>query len=49
MQKMPDERVSLFYRIKHCFIYHPWLKLISLMLAAIVWSYVNSELLNKKF
>lgn len=41
---MPKEKVSLNYRIIHWFTYHPWLKLIALMLAIIVWFYVRDEI-----
>ena len=41
---MPKEKVSAGYRIKHFFIYHPWLKIISLILAVIVWLYVMGEI-----
>lgn len=41
---MPKEKISIGYRIAHWFIYHPWLKLISLILAIIVWFYVKGEI-----
>jgi len=41
---MPKEKVSLAHRIVHWFTYHPWLKIISLILAIIVWHYVKGEI-----
>ncbi len=41
---MPKETPGLFYRITHLFTYHPWLKLIALGLAVMVWLYVNAEI-----
>jgi hypothetical protein len=41
---MPKEKISLSYRIKHLFVYHPWLKIIALLLAVIVWFYVQGEI-----
>lgn len=41
---MPKDSVSLKYRILHAFTYHPWLKLIALILAVIVWFYAREEM-----
>jgi hypothetical protein len=41
---MVKEKVSITYRITHWFTHHPWLKLISLALAIIVWFYVSGEI-----
>jgi len=41
---MSKEKVSISYRIKHCFTYHPILKIVSLILAVIVWFYVKGEI-----
>lgn len=41
---MAKEKVTLGYRIKHCFAYHPWLKIIAFILAVIVWFYVKGEI-----
>jgi len=41
---MPGEKVSLGYRVKHWFTYHPWLKLVALCLAIMVWFYVRGEI-----
>ncbi|MCX5702149.1 MAG: hypothetical protein NTW64_04120 [Candidatus Omnitrophica bacterium] len=41
---MAKKRISIVYRIGHWFTYHPWLKLISLLLAVILWFYVNGEI-----
>lgn len=38
------KKVSHIYRIKHCFTYHPWLKIIALILAIVVWFYVRGEI-----
>lgn len=38
---MPKEKVNLGYRVIHWFTYHPWLKIIALMLAVMVWFYVK--------
>jgi hypothetical protein len=43
---MIKERVSFGYRFKHWFTYHPWLKLIALVLAVLVWLYVKDELMR---
>jgi len=41
---MPKEKATLFHRIKHLLTAHPWIKLISLILAVIVWLYVRGEI-----
>jgi len=41
---MPKDNISLSYRIMHWFTYHPWLKIISLLLAILVWFYVKGEI-----
>jgi hypothetical protein len=41
---MPKIKVSFGFRLKHCFTYHPWLKLIALILAVMVWFYVKGEI-----
>lgn len=41
---MAKEKISLGYRIIHFFTYHPWLKIIALILAIIVWFYVRGEI-----
>lgn len=38
---------GILFRIASLFITHPWLKVISLILAVIVWFYVRDEI--KKF
>ena len=43
---MSKENISMLYRIGHWFTYHPWLKIISLLLAIIVWLYVKGEMLR---
>ena len=40
---MPKEKINIVYRIGHWAREHPWLKLIALLLAFIVWLYVRSE------
>lgn len=41
---MPKEKVAIGYRFIHFFTNHPWLKLIALILAIIVWFYVQGEM-----
>jgi len=41
---MSKEKVSIANRITHWFTSHPWLKLIALMLAVMVWFYVRGEI-----
>jgi hypothetical protein len=41
---MPANKANLRERIIHWFTYHPWLKLIALILAILVWFYVGGEL-----
>jgi len=40
---MNKNKSNVFSRIAAFFIIHPWLKLISLLLAVIVWFYVKGE------
>jgi len=42
---MVKKRLDIIYRVFHIFTYHPWLKLISLILAVIVWLYIKEEML----
>lgn len=41
---MPKEKISIVYRITHLFTHHPWLKIIALILAVMVWFYVKGEM-----
>ncbi len=41
---MPKEKITVIHRMAHWFTYHPWLKLISLMLAILAWFYVKGEI-----
>ena len=41
---MVKVRVSLDYRVRHWFTHHPWLKLISLFLAIMLWFYISGEI-----
>lgn len=41
---MTKKGLSIVHRILHLFTYHPWLKLISLILAVIVWLYIREEM-----
>jgi len=41
---MAKAKVSLGYRFIHLFTYHPWLKIISLILAVAVWLYARDEI-----
>ncbi|HPL83153.1 MAG TPA: hypothetical protein PLJ15_02670 [Candidatus Omnitrophota bacterium] len=38
-------KINALYRIKHLFLHHPWLKIISLILAIISWLYIKYEML----
>ncbi len=40
---MNKSRKNIFSRIAYSILTHPWLKLISLLLAVIVWFYVKGE------
>ncbi|MDD5097958.1 MAG: hypothetical protein PHU59_05695 [Candidatus Omnitrophica bacterium] len=37
------KKINVFYRLTHLVTYHPWIKIISLALAIIVWFYVRGE------
>jgi len=37
-------KFNIIYRITHIFTYHPWLKVISLILAVILWLYIKEEM-----
>lgn len=41
---MGKKILNFIYRVPHIFTYHPWLKLISLALAIIVWLYIKEEI-----
>ncbi len=41
---MVKEKTKIIRRIIHLFISHPWLKLIALILAIMVWFYIKGEL-----
>lgn len=41
---MPKQRKNIFSRLLGYFVSHPWLKLIALVLAIIVWLYVRTEI-----
>ncbi len=41
---MSKEKINILGRIKHLFLYHLWLKAISLALAIIAWFYITSEM-----
>ncbi len=40
---MNKKRPNIFHRLTHLVTYHPWVKIISLALAIIVWFYVKGE------
>ena len=42
---MSKARFNIFYSLTHIFTYHPWLKVISLILAVILWFYIKEEML----
>jgi hypothetical protein len=46
MNKTP---VVVKKRVIYWFTRHPWLKLISLILAVIVWFYVNGKIITSSF
>ena len=41
---MLKKKISPGLRIKHWFIAHPWIKLISFVLAILIWLYVQGEI-----
>jgi len=41
---MKKTKFNIIYGITHIFTYHPWLKLISFILAVIVWLYIKEEM-----
>lgn len=41
---MTKKKINLRQRVIHWFTYHPWLKLVALVLAVMVWFYVGGEL-----
>lgn len=43
---MAKERVTFKQCLIHWFTYHPWLKLIALILAIMAWLYVQGEISN---
>ena len=42
---MVKEKTTILDRVKHMFSHHPWLKLISLALAIILWMYIKYEMI----
>jgi hypothetical protein len=45
---MSKNTITLGFRIKHWFTYHPWLKIIALILAVLAWFYVSQEISDFK-
>jgi len=41
---MSKVKINILYRIKHIFTNHPWLKVISLILAIAAWFYIRGEI-----
>jgi len=41
---MSKNRINILYRVVLLITCHPWLKLISLILAVIVWFYAKGEI-----
>ncbi|MFA4888669.1 MAG: hypothetical protein WC628_03725 [Candidatus Omnitrophota bacterium] len=41
---MSKNNISIVYRVSHWFTYHPWLKVISFVMAVIAWFYVKGEI-----
>jgi len=46
---MSKGKISISYRMAHWFTCHPWLKLISLILAVLAWFYVKGEIKHFDF
>ena len=46
---MEKINVSLIFRIRHWFTYHPWLKLIALGLAILLWFYIRGSIRRTEF
>lgn len=44
INKMAKGKIGIIYRVTHWFTHHPWLKLIALILAVMVWFYVKGEI-----
>jgi len=42
--KGPKSKINLRIRIKHLFLHHPWLKIISLIMAVLVWFLVKDQI-----
>lgn len=42
--KIPKEKLKFRQIIKHWFTYHPWLKIIALIIAVLVWLSVRTEI-----
>ena len=45
---MAKDRITPGARIKHWFTYHPWLKIVALVLAVMAWFYVSQEISDFK-
>ena len=45
---MAKENITIGFRVKHWFTYHPWLKVIALILAIMAWFYVSQEISDFK-
>ncbi|MFH1507650.1 MAG: hypothetical protein ABIG46_04380 [Candidatus Omnitrophota bacterium] len=45
---MTKKRNSLKVQLANFITYHPWLKVLALLLSILIWLYVNSEL-NKYY
>ena len=41
---MAKIKISLESRIRHWFTHHPWLKLIALILAVMLWYYIRERI-----
>ena len=46
---MGAQKIGIVFRLRHFFTYHPWLKLISLLLAIVLWLYVKGESIRSSF
>ena len=38
---MAQEKISFGFRIRHLFTYHPWLKLVALIISIVLWYFVS--------
>jgi hypothetical protein len=46
---MAENNVTLGFRVRHWFTHHPWLKLIALGLAILLWFYIRGSIARTEF